>query len=537
MGLALRAIGQKHSATEQHLVAAVRKGDDRAFEELFSRYRSRITGYVLGMVRDHARAEDITQEVFLSALRRLRDSERPIAFKPWIYEIARNACIDEFRRTRRASEISLNTDDESPDTDRRLISKQPTPDVAMENKQRLEALRDAFRGLPENQHRILVMREFEGLSYAEISSRLGMTRPMVESTLFRARRRLGEEYQELASGRRCERVCEVVDRADAHTIRVLGVRARRQVSLHLSHCEDCRRYARLAGADESLFRAPTFGEKVAALLPFGWFGRRFAGFGGSKAKAASSASLAKPAAHGFIARHIPGATQYLGPIGSSAVLGRVAAAVLVLAAAGGGYEGVTLNNSAPTVHNAAAAISRAAVPSGKSATRSGAAAPVQPSVASVAASLRQSPQGLAEAAKVGAGVFALAAARPGHGGSAGASGHGGGPGKSAGGPSGSSPSAAPSTGSSSAGSAHHGLLAGTPAGGALRHVLAPITSHVPSVPKHVSVPTIHVPSTSKAALPPPPALPNPQNAVGQAGQAVNKVVGGAGKVLGGLTGH
>ena len=101
-----------------------------------------------------------------------------------------------------------------------------------------------------------------------------MSKPMVESTLFRARRRLGEEYEDLNSGRRCQQVCEVVDRADARSIKVLGVRARRQVAQHLSHCDDCRRYARLAGADEALFRAPTFADKVAALFPFGWLGRR-----------------------------------------------------------------------------------------------------------------------------------------------------------------------------------------------------------------------------------------------------------------------
>ena len=53
----------------------------------------------MGMVKDHGRAEDVTQEVFVSALRRMRETERPIAFKPWIYEIAKNACIDQFRRT------------------------------------------------------------------------------------------------------------------------------------------------------------------------------------------------------------------------------------------------------------------------------------------------------------------------------------------------------------------------------------------------------------------------------------------------------
>ncbi len=86
---------------DEALVAAVRHGDDRAFEQLYARYQRRIGAYVLGMVGDHGRAEDVTQEVFISALRRMRATERPIAFKPWIYEIAKNACIDAFRRSRR----------------------------------------------------------------------------------------------------------------------------------------------------------------------------------------------------------------------------------------------------------------------------------------------------------------------------------------------------------------------------------------------------------------------------------------------------
>src|SRR6185436_17596467 len=96
---------------DHRLVAAVRRGDDRAFETLYGRYHRRIHAYVMGMVKDHGRAEDITQEVFVSALRRMRETERPIAFKPWIYEIAKNACIDAFRRTRRAEEVSLTSDE------------------------------------------------------------------------------------------------------------------------------------------------------------------------------------------------------------------------------------------------------------------------------------------------------------------------------------------------------------------------------------------------------------------------------------------
>jgi hypothetical protein len=63
------------------LVAATRRGDDAAFEQLYERYRGPIAGYVQRMCKDHARAEDITQEVFMSALRRMRDTDRPIARK------------------------------------------------------------------------------------------------------------------------------------------------------------------------------------------------------------------------------------------------------------------------------------------------------------------------------------------------------------------------------------------------------------------------------------------------------------------------
>src|SRR6188768_4284134 len=97
--------------SDHTLVAQVRRGDDRAFEALYQRYHRRIQAYVFGMVKDHQRAEDVTQEVFVSALRRMRATERPIAFKPWIYEIAKNACIDQFRRSKRAEEVSFDADE------------------------------------------------------------------------------------------------------------------------------------------------------------------------------------------------------------------------------------------------------------------------------------------------------------------------------------------------------------------------------------------------------------------------------------------
>ncbi len=189
--------------TDLSLVAAVRRGDDRAFEQLYARYQRRISAYVFGMVKDHGRAEDITQEVFISALRRMRETDRTIAFKPWIYEIAKNACIDQFRRSRRAEEVSMDASDGLGQADHgRLVAGDPTPDDAVDAKQQLDHLCGAFGGLSDSHHEILVLREFEGLSYREIGDRMGLSRPGVESTLVRARKRLGEEYDELVSGHR-----------------------------------------------------------------------------------------------------------------------------------------------------------------------------------------------------------------------------------------------------------------------------------------------------------------------------------------------
>ena len=118
------------------------------------------------------------------------------------------------------------------------------------------------------------MREFEGMSYREIGERLGMSRPAVESTLFRARRRLTEEYDDLVSGARCQRIQTLIVAAGETR---LGTRESRRLSRHVAHCQPCRREAMAAGLDSAILTHVPLrkraAEKIAALLPFGWFGR------------------------------------------------------------------------------------------------------------------------------------------------------------------------------------------------------------------------------------------------------------------------
>src|SRR6185437_15436432 len=112
--------------------------------------------YVLGMVKDHGRAEDVTQEVFVSALRRMRETEQPLAFKPWLYQIAKNSCIDAFRRSKRTDEVSYDADEGLAPADHlRLVGTDPEPDAAVAVKQKIESLCGAFGGLSETHHEIL----------------------------------------------------------------------------------------------------------------------------------------------------------------------------------------------------------------------------------------------------------------------------------------------------------------------------------------------------------------------------------------------
>jgi len=265
-----------HGTDDCDLVTGVRAGEERAFELLYQRYQPRIAAYVRSMVHDHGRAEDITQDVFISALRRMQETDREIVFKPWIYEIAKNACIDAFRRGRNASEVSFDAHDAIGDDEHgRLAEPGATPDAAVEGKVAIDNLCGAFGGLSPVHHDILVLREFEGLSYREIGDRLGMSRPAVESTLFRARKRLSEEYEELVSGERCLRVQRIVDAGGRGAS---GLRDQLRMARHLAHCQPCRRYARAAGLDlgQTARRpaAAAAAARVAAFLPLPAFLRR-----------------------------------------------------------------------------------------------------------------------------------------------------------------------------------------------------------------------------------------------------------------------
>ena len=187
----------------------------------------------------------------------------------------------------------MDADDGLRASDRhRLVGIDGGPDAALVTKERLNHLQSAFDELSDVHTKVLVMRELEGMSYREIGDKLDLTRPAVESALFRARRRLESEYEEIADGRRCKAMRATLARMVAGTHRSTE---EHRLARHVRRCHSCRHRARVLGIQPQT-AIGTLREKAAALLPIPWLFRRSGGDGGGITSLFSTGANAAPLA-------------------------------------------------------------------------------------------------------------------------------------------------------------------------------------------------------------------------------------------------
>ena len=169
-------------ASDDELVAAVAKGDERSCRVLMDRHLGRIVALARRMLGNQADAEEVAQEVFLRVWTHA-DRWQPgkAQFGTWLHRVAANLCLDRLRRRRGTVDI-----DEMPD----LESGEPGPDRQLEESQLAARVEAALQQLPERQRAAMVLSHYQGLTNTETAEILDVTVEAVESLLSRARRQL-----------------------------------------------------------------------------------------------------------------------------------------------------------------------------------------------------------------------------------------------------------------------------------------------------------------------------------------------------------
>jgi RNA polymerase sigma-70 factor (ECF subfamily) len=175
-------------------VSRARDGDHEAFRVLVERYQGRAYRLAARLLRDPDLARDAVQEGFLKAYGSLARFEGRSAFYTWLYRLVFNLCIDMKRRDRSRRHVAW--DDEvarqvSPAAEA-APSEAPKPGEAFDRVELRAALAEAIEQLPEDARRTLLLREVDGLSYAEIAEALDIPKGTVMSRLHHARRRVRE---------------------------------------------------------------------------------------------------------------------------------------------------------------------------------------------------------------------------------------------------------------------------------------------------------------------------------------------------------
>jgi len=193
---------EQQPITDDELINLYQNGNEDAFCQLLERYKKKVYGYVLNVVRDRAIAEDIFQETFFKVVRTLKKKQYngEGKFIQWVIRISHNLIIDNFRQNGKLSTISkiVKPDGKVVDVFDVIKIEQHSAEDTIVKKQILQDIRKLVEHLPSEQREVVILRHYYDLSFKEIA---GLTNVSINTALGRMRyaiinlRRLAEQHK------------------------------------------------------------------------------------------------------------------------------------------------------------------------------------------------------------------------------------------------------------------------------------------------------------------------------------------------------
>jgi RNA polymerase sigma-70 factor, ECF subfamily len=182
---------QRSEVPDGLLVGQALAGDQYAFEVLVTRYQQQLVSHIQGFLKDHDQSHDILQQVYLQLYLSLPILFRNVSLKGWLFQVARNRCLDELRKRRRRPEVSFSTleredGEEGPSSLEALPDREPLPEEMTESSELHVSLHAAIASLPPKFRSIVHLRCFRQLTFAEIGRTLNMQETTVKTSFYRS---------------------------------------------------------------------------------------------------------------------------------------------------------------------------------------------------------------------------------------------------------------------------------------------------------------------------------------------------------------
>jgi RNA polymerase sigma-70 factor, ECF subfamily len=182
-------------STEHLLLEQLKQGDEHAFRQLVDRWYPKVLGLCMNYLHDPDESEDIAQDVFVEVFESVRNFRGDSSLPTWIYRIAVNKSLNRKKRLQRTRLLFPFTVHKTSDKGvSPVLEKEDhtfrAPDLALEQKDDMKAIRQALDKLPTQQRTAFLLSKTASMSYKEIAEIMETTIPSVESLLFRAKTNL-----------------------------------------------------------------------------------------------------------------------------------------------------------------------------------------------------------------------------------------------------------------------------------------------------------------------------------------------------------